>query len=191
MSKVSHDKEQLRNIHIKLFKLAIWLFAPICIGLIVVARPFIVVLYTNKWIDSVPILQIVSLYMISHFISVLFSQSIIALGDSKFYLKINSAKRFLNLVAIPFGLFWGFFPYIFAVIILGFVGTFIDFKFGGKLLGVKIIEYLTSMIVPVALALVMGGVVYCISFYHFSNIKLQFFTQIFAGIALYWSFSAI
>jgi O-antigen/teichoic acid export membrane protein len=191
LSKVNDNATEFEKVHIKLFKLSAYVFLPIIFGLIAVAEPFVIVLYSAKWIPSVQLLQIISLYGIGYFFGTLFSQTIMALGKSNVYLKLNMSKKILGLLAIPFGIYAGIYAFVWSLVILSFVGIVLDFYFTGKLLSISIGHYIKRLISPLLISILMSGLVYSVSFTSLNNNILLLSVQVFAGVIAYSTLSVL
>jgi O-antigen/teichoic acid export membrane protein len=191
LSKVNNNVEELRNIHLKFLKLGLYIFTPIIFGLIVIAEPFIIVLYTSKWLPSVSLLRVLAITSIFYFIGVLFSQTIMAKGDANLYLKLQTFKKIVGLTSIPAGIYWGLLPFIYMLIFTSFLGLMLDFYYTGKLIFVRFGTYLYILIKNISLSLVMALPIYMITFLNnFSSLALLFM-QISGGIFLYISISEL
>lgn len=70
-AKVRDDPEALQRGFLDTMRYVTLITVPLGLGLIVVARPFILVLFSAKWADSIPVVQAISLYSLA--ISVAFN----------------------------------------------------------------------------------------------------------------------
>lgn len=191
LAKVSDDDKELRRLHLHFFKLGTYGFLPIIFGFIAVAKAFTIVLYSEKWLPSVPIFQVIALSSIAIFLGSLFSQTIMAKGDGKLYFRLTTGKKVLGLLSIPFGLFWGLTPFIWSFVIINLIGLLLDFYYTGRQVNVKMFEYLIYMIKPLILSVLMGLGVYFITYLPITSNFLMLLLQVFSGIVLYIVFSII
>ncbi|PLX09114.1 MAG: hypothetical protein C0596_04760 [Marinilabiliales bacterium] len=181
----------MKRLHIHFFKLSSYLFFPIMFGFVAIAEAFTVVLYSDKWLPSVPIFQVIAIASIAYFLGTLFAQTIMAKGDGKLYLRLNTTKKLIGLLSIPFGIFWGLYPFIISFVIFNFIGLLLDFVYTGRLINVKIITYLKGMLIPFLMSVVMAGLVYFGGEYLRFNYYLMLLVKLFAGVGLYILFSII
>lgn len=186
LSNVNDDQNKLKQLHLQFFKLGIYIFFPVMFGLLSMAKPLIIVIYTSKWLPSIDIMQIICLSLLPYLLGVLFGQTIMALGESNLYLKLNSLKKGISLISLPIALIFGFYPFLIGVVILGYVGLLLDFYYVGKKLKIKITEYLLLFINPLALSFLMGIIVFMLSYIVFSGLFFQLITQIILAIVFYW-----
>jgi O-antigen/teichoic acid export membrane protein len=101
-AKVRDDANALRRGFLDTMRYVTLVTAPIGLGLIVVARPFTLALFTEKWADSIPVMQVIALYCLS--ISVTFNSGDIfkAQGRLGLLTMISAGK----LVVLAPGLWW-------------------------------------------------------------------------------------
>jgi teichuronic acid exporter len=159
---VGDNPLELKRLHIRFFQFGAFIIFPIIFGLIASAESFVVVIYSEKWLPSVQILQILALTSIPIFLGALFSQTIKVIGDGGLYFKLTSLKKVLGLLSIPFGLFFGLTSFVIAFVFLHFVGLLLDFYFCGKQLNIKVYAYIKYLFKPTFISLLMGCVVYSI-----------------------------
>jgi teichuronic acid exporter len=191
LSKVNNNEFEFKRLHLHFFKLGIYVFFPVIFGFIAIAEAFTVVLYSAKWLPSVPIFQIIAISSITYFLGALFSQTIMAKGDGKLYFRLTTAKKFLGLLSIPFGLFGGLYPFIISFVVLNLIGLLLDFIFTGRMLKIKVVIYIKALIKPTITAIIMSVIVYFVGYYLDFGYFLKLFIQLIIGIVLYIAFSYI
>jgi teichuronic acid exporter len=190
LSKVQDDDNEFLRLHLYFFKIVAYVFIPVTFGFIAIAEPFVVILYSDKWLPSVPLLQILSLSGFSIVFGALFSQTLMAKGYGSLYFRLNTIKKIIGLLAIPFGLFWGLLPFIWAIVIFGFIGLLLDFIYVGRKIGVKSFDYLYFFLKPLFLSVFMAFSIYLFK-YIISNYYFLIMLQISIGIAIYALLSVI
>ncbi len=60
--KIKKDVEKLKTAFLTATKYVAFVSVPISLGLALVARPFVLTIYTEKWIEAVPVIQAISIY---------------------------------------------------------------------------------------------------------------------------------
>lgn len=58
VSRIQNDRERLIGLYYKIIASLAFITMPICMGLVMVANEFILVLYGDRWLDVVPVLQL-------------------------------------------------------------------------------------------------------------------------------------
>lgn len=108
LSKLQGDKAKYRAAFSRALQTSVFFCAPMMVGLIVVAKPLIILLFGEKWIPSVPFMQIMAIVSIFSPLHYLNLNAIMAMGRSDIFLKLEVAKKIsaiiIILASIPFGL---------------------------------------------------------------------------------------
>jgi O-antigen/teichoic acid export membrane protein len=191
LAKVNDNDHEFKRLHIHFFKLGAYFFIPVILGFIAVAKSFIVVLYSDKWLPSVPLFQIISLSSFAYFFGALFSQTIIAKGVGKLYFRLMTGKKILGLLSMPFGLFWGLIPFLWSFVFISFLSLLLDFYFTSRLIKIKMSAYFLYLLKPLTISILMGLVVYSLTFIPIKSNLLMLITQCITGVVLYILFSMI
>ena len=107
LSSINDDKPRLLRVFGKYIRTTAFFIFPIMMLLIVVAHPLIISLITDKWIHSVPMLQVLSLAgMFSPFI-ILYYDLFNTEGRSDINFKLEIAKKIFLIIAITIALSFG------------------------------------------------------------------------------------
>ena len=191
LTKVSDDDSEFRRLHLQFFKLSCFLFLPIVLGFAAVAESFTVVLFTEKWLISVPILQIIVLGSFPYFLGALFMQTIMAKGKGQLYFKLNTAKKVLTLISIPFAIFFGVYPFIISLTIISFINLFLDFWHTGKMLNIPFSFYIKLILPSFVLSVIMATIVFLIKFLPIDYPIITFGLQLIIGVLTYAIFATL
>lgn len=110
-AEVQNDLPRMCNMIKRLTSTIAFLTFPLLSLLIVVAKPIFVILYSDRWVESVPFFQLLCIAGMATCISAVNYQSIAAVGKSRLMFKWTIIKRFVGISAIIIGLFsygiWG------------------------------------------------------------------------------------
>lgn len=107
LSSINDDKPRLLRVFGKYIRTTAFFIFPVMMMLIVVAHPLIISLITDKWINSVPMLQVLSLAgMFSPFI-ILYYDLFNTEGRSDINFKLEIAKKIFLIGAIAIALYFG------------------------------------------------------------------------------------
>ena len=110
LSSISDDNLRLKNIYVKYLKFTSFIVFPIMFFLIIIANPLVELLLTDKWIDTVVILQILCLGFMWDPISVLNINLLYVKGQSKAILQLELVKKtfaiIILLISLPFGIIY-------------------------------------------------------------------------------------
>ena len=123
---VKDDNRALEKIIRQLSCNLLFLIFPLMCFLIMVAKPLIVFLFTEKWIDCVPYFRILCLSGIAVTFQGVSYNSIAAIGKSWLLFKWNLVKRIFAMTLIFVGLKWGVYGILWAMVVGTYVISFIN-----------------------------------------------------------------
>lgn len=102
-----NDAMQFQSLMRKMVEYQGAFIIPIFLFLAVLSKPIVIILLTEKWIDVVPILQILCIGRVLSTISIATEQAICSVGRSDLEFKQQFYKLVLKVIFIVFGLKWG------------------------------------------------------------------------------------
>jgi O-antigen/teichoic acid export membrane protein len=88
-SKIQNDLERIRNGY---FRVALWVSLiafPICFGLIFFGGSFLTALYGNKWIEAIPVVQVLAVYGLCRCFGMTTGSVFMALGQPKWLMYVS------------------------------------------------------------------------------------------------------
>lgn len=185
MSIVNDDFSKIKEISRKSIRTLTYIIFPIMVGMIIVAEPLTIVLYTKKWIAIVPFVWIVCIEALFSVPGTIALQSIKAAGRSDLMLKSEFIKKPILLVSILVALRFG----VIAVALTLPINTLIELIINGILaertIGYKLAEIIMDCLPATVLSCVMGCVVYGASFLPVSNVYVVLCVQVMCGMIAY------
>ena len=104
LSEIQNDREQFIDILRKIICSLAYITFPIMLLLVVLAKPIFILLYTDKWLDSVPYFQILCFAGLAICLQGINYYAVAAMGKSKDLFKWTIVKRGLGLVFIFCGI---------------------------------------------------------------------------------------
>jgi len=158
---------------------------PIMIGLLVTARPLVLVMLTQKWAGCIPYLQllcIVSLLFPLHAINLNVLQ---ALGRSDLFLRLEIIKKVLIVIAIAITWRWGISAMIFGMIALSIISYYLNTYYSGILISYPIREQVSDLSSYLIMAILMGIAVHAAGMLPCPNLWSMLLVQITVGVVTY------
>jgi len=189
-AKSKSDEDLVRH-HLKFIGLIAYVVFPLMIGLAIVAEPLTVLLFSDKWLPSVPILQLLCIAGPTFPLSVILTSTILAKGKSGLFLKLDIYKKVFGLTAMLVGLYFGFYPFLIGLLVASLGSLFLNAVFTGKLLHVAIFNYLKHMLPSLLLSFFMGVLLLVIQYFLPKNYVIQLFSLSILGVIIYIGFSHI
>ena len=157
LSQIQNDKTQLKNAFAQIIKTTCFIVFPLMTFLIIVAKPLVLIILTEKWIDCVEIIQILSISFMWYPVHILNLNVLQIAGRSDLFLKIEFIKKIIGLIilfaTIPFGIImmcWGRVLYC-------FIELFINMYYTNQIIGSTYLQQLRQQIPMFVSALLMGS----------------------------------
>lgn len=108
LTKIDNDADRSRRAFRKIVRITAFISFPIAAILIVLANPIVLILWSDKWINVVPLLQIMAIGGAFYPIYTLISAPLQTLGKSGTLFKIEAFRNILTIlslfICIPFGI---------------------------------------------------------------------------------------
>lgn len=157
---------------------------PAMIGMAVCAESLVRVLMTDKWLPSVPFIQILCFAYALGPIHTSNLQAISALGRSDILLKLEIIKQVLGIVILLVSIQYGIYIMVVLEAASGLISAIINAWPNKDLLNYRYKEQFIDVLPSLILSVVMGGIVYLIKFIGL-NIYITLITQILSGVFVY------
>lgn len=178
------DKISVKSMMRRSTKLSCFFIYPLTIGLITVAEPLVRFLLTDKWINVVPFIQILSISNIFRPITISNLEAIKALGYSNIVLKLEAIKKVIDIIILLISVKLGVLYIAWGVVIYNFICIFINLAPIAKLLGYKISDQLLDTLPSLIISIMMGVMVYSFTFLNISD-EVLLILQIIGGALIY------
>jgi len=184
LSKEQDDKEKVKRIMRRSIVTSSFLIFPISVGLTVVAEPMVRLLLTDKWLECIPFLQLLSISYAFWPIHTANLQAINSIGRSDIFLKLEIVKKIIGVVVLIVTLPMGLIPMAIGQVVTSLIFTFINSYPNRKLLNYKYLEQIKDILPSFLISVVMGIAVYSIIFLGLNNI-ITLLLQVLVGILIY------
>ncbi len=162
VSSYQNDIERLKLVIRKVLRYTAYVMLPVMLGMLVVSREAILVLFTEKWLPSVPLMQFICIYYIATPLMLIDVQVFFGLGHSKTRLKTEIYRMFFILAGVVLCCFVFKLEIKYLVMmnaVAASLGTFVTHLEVKKLIGYTLTERLRDSYKSLISALVMCGVV--------------------------------
>ena len=174
LSKFQDDIPQLQNILRRITKVMAFVVFPAMILVILIAKPAIVLMLTDKWIDCVPYFQILCIGGMAEALSDINYNAVAAIGKSRVLFRWTCIKSVLGLLLIIGGSFFGVRGIIWAVTIRFYLVFLIHASLAAHYLDFSIFTQLRDLIEIALVAAAAGALAYIVS------------TKLFMGMNMYY-----
>ena len=171
-ARIQDDVEKLRSAVKGTLALMNYVNFPLMVMLIVIAKPLIIILYSEKWIFSIPYFQILCVAGIVNCLQSVNYQVVSATGRSKQLFVWNFVKRGSGILLIILGALSGVKGILWGMVVSYYIIYFINAGLAFQSTRYSIIEQLLDSLPLLFIALVSGAISHCFSYIINSNCLL-------------------
>jgi O-antigen/teichoic acid export membrane protein len=150
---VNDDKERQLNIFRKMIRFTAFIAIPAFLGLALIAEEFIVIAIGDKWLSSVPFLQLFCVWAIASCLGIVYIYLLLAQGKSDLYMKGTIITALLQLLVVVCMYPFGIFPMVIGYIIVYIIGLLIWQYYAKKLIGIRLIDLIKDIFPYVIISL--------------------------------------
>ena len=190
-AEVQDDKDRLANMIKKITMTLSYITFPLMFILLLCAKPLFVLLYSDRWIGSVPYFQILCIAGLAFSLQSVNYQSISAIGKSQTMFVWTFVKRLVGLTFVLTGLYlYGMKGLMVGIVLNTWFSYFVNIWLVSKHIGYKWWNQLVD-IFPILMASVTAAVIsYYLSVYLQLQLYIDGLVKFFAFIVVYlvWSF---
>ena len=184
LSSIQGDVPRLRNAYRRLISISGYIIFPVLIGIAVLAKPFVVLLLTDKWAASIPYLQVICLAAMWYPIHALNLNLLQIKGRSDLFLILEIVKKIVSLIVIIVSVPFGIFYMCVGSVVTSLVCLAINTYFTGKLINVGFITQMRDLLPSLLYSFSMGLGVWLVCS-HISSSLVQLVVGIPFGVIFY------
>lgn len=184
MSNVQDDKEKVKSITRRAIKTSTYIIMPMMVGLAVCAEPLVKIVFTEKWLPCVPYMRIFCFTYAFYPIHTSNLNAIKAVGRSDIFLKLEVIKKAMGVIVILCTVWHGPLVMAYSCIVTSILSQIINSWPNKKLLNYSYPEQLKDMLPQISLSLIMGGIVFCVTFLKLGDV-VTLLIQVALGVAIY------
>ena len=170
-AEVQDDRTKLINILKRITTTLAYITFPLLFILILCARPIFIILYSERWLPSVPYFQALCIAGLAFCLQSVNNQSIAAIGKSRAMFMWTVVKRTIGINAMVIGLIvWGMRGLLCGVIFSTWFAYFVNISLVSKYVGYKAIRQLLDLLPNMIAAVICAVATYTIC--HFLHLSL-------------------
>ena len=167
-----------------------YILCPIMLGMAAVAKPFVILLLTDKWMSCIPLLQLFCLVYLFQPMHTANMQAIKAIGRGDVYMRLEIVKKVLELIVLFITIPFGVTAIVIGMVVCATLATFINAYPNIKFLQYGFKEQMVDIFPNLLLSAIMFAVVYLLNYLQISN-ALLLLLQVVCGVLVYVVLSAI
>lgn len=179
----SDDLHQVKMMTKRGLRVLVYVLVPCMFGLAAVMEPLVILLFTEKWAQTIPFGQILSIDTCIAIFESYFLQIMKAIGRSDVVLKLEIKKKPIYMLLLIIGVNINVSALAVAMLLFDIYALALDMRYIKKYVPYGIGEQLQDILPALLLGIVMAVVVYLIP--SFSSLLLTLAVKILAGAAVY------
>jgi PST family polysaccharide transporter len=162
-SVIGHDKKKVKEVFLRANRAIALVSFPMMLGLLVVAKPFILTLYGDPWKGVVPILQIFCITGIAQSLGTTVGWIYLSQGRTDLQFHWGIFAGIIRIAAIIVGIKWGIIGVAGALLLVTYVVLlYPGWTIPGRLIGLSFSEIVKNISGPFSCAVIMSaGVAAC------------------------------
>lgn len=186
LSLVQDDSRRIKEMMRRAITISAFIISPLMAGMIATAEPIVSLVLTDKWLPSVPFMQICCVSFIFHPIHTANLSAIKAVGRSDIFLRLEIYKKLIGIaiLVVTIILFKSVIAIAWSAVLSGIISTFINAYPNKKLIGYTYTEQTKDLMPSFLISAFMGVVVYFVGFLSM-NIYAKLALQTITGVIIY------
>ncbi len=191
MSTVQDETDKLKHVFRKYIIGSSFVIFPALICLVVVAKPLVLILLTYKWIESVPIVQLMCFAFMTRHISSINRNLLYAKKRADLALKLELFKKSLAFAIFFASLYFGIIGVCWGQVIYGFIASFLNSFYTKRFIGVGIWQQTMDYSKVLFVAIIAAIIPYLTIDSFLTSTIAQLFYGLFSYCAIYLLINAV
>lgn len=160
-AEVQDNKSTLANMIKRMTMTLAYVTFPLMFILLLCAKPIFVLLYSDRWVDSVPFFQVLCLAGLAFCLQSVNNQSISAIGKSKVMFVFTLIKRIMGIAFVVSGLWlFGMKGLLVGVVLNTWFSYFVNIGLVSRYIGYKWWKQLANLFPILIIAVAIAGICY-------------------------------
>jgi O-antigen/teichoic acid export membrane protein len=157
LSKIQNDIKHVKEVYLHSTRLIALVTFPLMVGLFIVSKPFIITIYTEKWSEVIPILQIFCFTGLVQSIGTTVGWIYTSQGRTDIMFKWGIFSGIIRLITFIIGLKWGITGVAIAYVLTDhLILWYPGWTISGRLINLSFYEMLRNLFAPFLCSLIMG-----------------------------------
>ncbi len=192
LAEAQNDIEAMRRMLKKFIGVLAFFTFPIMSLLILLAKPLFLILYTERWLNSVPFFQILCFAGMAICLQGINYYAVAAIGKSNVMFRATIVKRGIGLMLVVLGLyFWGLNGLLLGVVMSSYVIYIVNAYLVHKHIRYTLIQQLFDLLPIIVVTCISGIVAYAVGRMIPLHLYLVAVIQAVVFVAIYLSLSTI
>lgn len=196
-SKIQDDKDKLYTATRKGLRSMNFFNIPLMMLLITIADSLLVLLYSEKWIESIPYFRILCVAGLVNCMQSINYQLVCAVGKSKVMFRWNMVKRICGLLFILGGMYWGIFGMMWGMVLSFYFTYIVNAMLASSYSGYTLCKQVVDAVPVLAISIVASLVTYYMQYLVDAGyaviiiIQILVFAIVYFGLAKLFRFAEV
>ena len=190
MASEQDKREQVKSMMRRSIRTSGYLMFPLMFGLALVAKPFVLLLLTKKWIECVPYLRIFCFTYALMPVQTANLQAIKAMGRSDLFLKLEIIKKIMGLLVLMVSMHFGVFIMALSTIFTTIFSSIVNAFPNKNLLDYKYLEQIKDLLNGIIPLLLMAASVIGVGMINMGDLY-KLILQVLTGGVVYIAISVL
>ena len=161
-AQLQDDKERLKDVMRNFLQHLMIVTVPLSVTIIVVAKPFVLLIITEKWAPMIPMLQLLSLSAIMSPLHIINQQMLLAIGKSRLYMRLSFILNLISILNLVVMYRFGIIYLVAGIVLFSLPGLYVNSYYTRVYIGYGLARQLNDLkfiLIGGALAGVLGYIV--------------------------------
>ncbi|OPY00281.1 MAG: Teichuronic acid biosynthesis protein TuaB [Syntrophorhabdus sp. PtaB.Bin006] len=157
LSSIQTDVSKVKMMYLKVIRCIALVTCPIALGLLAIARPFVLVVLGDKWVEVIPVLQILCIIGVIQGVSSSMGLLFTSLGRTDLMLRWGIFSGITYIVAFLIGIKWGILGVSIAYVVNGYLVLWYPaWTIPGKLVNLSFLDMLKNTLGAIVCSIIMA-----------------------------------
>jgi O-antigen/teichoic acid export membrane protein len=184
LSLVQDDPDKLKRGYRQVITTTMFITFFIMLGMAATAKNLIIVLIGERWLPSVPYLQLLCVGGMLFPLHAINLNMLKVKGRSDLFLRLEIIKKIMAIPVIAAGIYLGIYVMLAGMALHSFIAYFMNSHYSGRLIGYPVAEQLRDILPTFTVALTISAIVFCISIVIDVGPLFMLIIQVLSGVAL-------
>lgn len=185
LSKTKDDEPRLKEAHKKIVNVISFINIPISVILAFSAEPLVLVLLGEKWVETVPFIQLLSISAIVTHLIALNKNLLKVIGRSDLYLRTSVISKVLTTIAVIVGIQFGIWGLVISSVIAIYLEVIVTMLFTSKFFNYHIFDQIRDIFPIYLLMIPLVSVLILTRYINFNSNILNLAVVVLSGITIY------
>lgn len=183
LSSIQDDRVRLKYAYQKVIKTTMLPTFVLMLGMAACAKPMILILIGEQWLECVPMLQMICIYGALYPLHALNLNILQVQGRSDLFLRLEIIKKVIGVGPLLIGIWGDIYLMLFGTVIVSFISYYLNAYYSGPYLNYSIKEQVKDILPSLMVAITMALPVYVMSYIPLNHFIL-FPLQVIAGASI-------